>query len=92
LEKIHQRINRNDRHKQQLDEDGEVIESSNNGFQQPSDKDAQGNVLTEEELALTKMNDSRRTPNKQDATPEAEPDDQEIPPSPEPNRRRLRKK
>jgi hypothetical protein len=37
------------------------------------------------------MNDSNRTPNKQDAKPAAEPEDQEIPPSPEPNRRRLRK-
>jgi hypothetical protein len=44
-----------------------------------------------DELALTKMNDSHRTPNKQDAKPEAELEDQETPPSPEPNRRRLRK-
>jgi hypothetical protein len=86
-EKIHRIINRKDRHKQQFDEDSEVIDSSDNGFQQPSDEDAQGNVLTTEELALTKMNDSHRTPNKQDAKPAAELEDQENPPSPEPNQR-----
>jgi hypothetical protein len=37
------------------------------------------------------MNDSHRTPNKQDAKPAAEPEDQATPPSPETNRRRLRK-
>jgi hypothetical protein len=66
-EKIHRRINRKDRHKQQFDEDGKVIDSSDDGFQQPSDEDAQGNVLTMEELALTKTNNSHHTPNKQDA-------------------------
>jgi hypothetical protein len=75
-EKIHRQINRNDRHKQQFDEDGKVIDSSDDGFQQPLDEDAQGNVLTEEELALIKMNDSHRTPNKQDAKPAAETEDQ----------------
>jgi hypothetical protein len=59
--KIHQQINRKDRHKQQFDEDGKFIESIDDGFQKPSDKDAQGNVLTEEELALTNMNDSHHT-------------------------------
>jgi hypothetical protein len=37
------------------------------------------------------MNDSHRTPNKQDAKPAAELEDQETLPSPEPNRIRLRK-
>jgi hypothetical protein len=55
------------------------------------DEDAQCNVLTAEELALTKMNDSHRTPNKQDAKPETELEDQETPPLPEPNLRRIRK-
>jgi hypothetical protein len=90
-EKIHQRINRKDLHKQQFDEDGKVIDSSDDGFQQPSDEDAQGNVLTEEEIALIKMNNSHSTPNKQDEKPAAEPEDQTTPPSPEPNRSRLRK-
>jgi hypothetical protein len=91
LEKIHQRINRKDQHKQQFEEDGEVIDPSNYGFQQPPDEDAQGNVLTEEERALIKMNDSHRTPNKEGTKPAAEPDDQKSPPSPEPNQRRLQK-
>jgi hypothetical protein len=91
LEKINRRINRKDSHKQQFDEDDEVIDSSDDGFQQPLGKDAQGNVLTEEELALTKMNDSHHTPNKQDPQPAANPEYQETPPSPEPSRRRLRK-
>jgi hypothetical protein len=84
-ERIHGRINRKDRHKQQFDEDGEVIDSNEDGFQQPSDEDAQGNILMEEELALTKINDSHRTPNKQDVKPAADPEDQATPPSPEPN-------
>jgi hypothetical protein len=37
------------------------------------------------------MNDSHRNLNKQDEKPAAEPEDQETLPSPEPNRRRLRK-
>jgi hypothetical protein len=36
------------------------------------------------------MNDSHRTPNKQDTKLETELEDQKNPPSPEPNRRRLR--
>jgi hypothetical protein len=47
-------------------------------------------MLTEEALALTKMNDSHRTPNKQGAKPATNPEDQETLPSPEPNQRRLR--
>jgi hypothetical protein len=38
-----------------------------------------------------RFNHSHRTPNKQDAKPAAELEDQETPPSPEPNQRRLRK-
>jgi hypothetical protein len=45
----------------------------------------------EEERALITMNDSHRTPNKEDTKPAADPKDQESPPSPEPNRRILRK-
>jgi hypothetical protein len=75
-ENIHRRINRKDQHKQQFDEDGEVIDSSEDDFQQPSDEDAQGNVLTEEERALIMTNDSHQTPNKEDTTPAADPEDQ----------------
>jgi hypothetical protein len=35
-EKIHRHINRKDSHKQQFDEDSEVIKSSEDGFQKPS--------------------------------------------------------
>jgi hypothetical protein len=90
-EKIHKWINIKYQHNQQFDEDDKVLDSSDDGFQQPSDKDAQGNVLTEEEWALIKMNDSHRTPKKEDTKPAAEPEDQESPPSPEPNQRRIRK-
>jgi hypothetical protein len=91
LEEIYRRINRNDRHKQKFDEDGEVIHSSDDDFQKPSDEDAQVNVLTEEERALITMNDSHRTLNKEGTKPAAKPEDQESPPSPEPNQNRLRK-
>jgi hypothetical protein len=37
------------------------------------------------------MNDSHRSPNKEDTKPAANPENQESPPSPEPNRKRLRK-
>jgi hypothetical protein len=50
------------------------VNSSDDDFMQPSDEDAQGNVLTEEEQALIKMNDYHRTPNKEDAKPAAQPE------------------
>jgi hypothetical protein len=67
------------------------VNSSDDDFLQPSDADAQGNVLTVEEQTLIMMNDSHRTPNKEDTKPASKPDDEDSPPSPEPNRRRLRK-
>jgi hypothetical protein len=45
---IHQRINRNDRHKEQFDEAGDVINSSDDNLMQPADEDPQGNVIPEE--------------------------------------------
>jgi hypothetical protein len=90
-DKTYRRIIRKDINKKHFDADGEVIYSSDDGFHQPSDKDEQGNVLTTDELAPTKMNESHRTPNKQDAKPAARPEYQETLPSPEPNQRRLRK-
>jgi hypothetical protein len=39
-EKIHRRINRKDQYNQQFDEDGEVIDSRNGGFQQSLDEDS----------------------------------------------------
>jgi hypothetical protein len=58
---------------------------------QPSDKDAQGNILMEEEQALIKMNDNHRTKNKEVAKPAAQPENEDSSPSPEPDRRRLSK-
>jgi hypothetical protein len=84
---IDQRINRNDPHKQQFDEDGDVVSSSDDEFQQPSDEDTQGNLLAAEEQTLIMMNNSHRTPNKEDTKPGAKPENQETPPSHEPNQR-----
>jgi hypothetical protein len=88
---IHRRINRKDRHKRQFDEDGDVVNSSDDNFLQPSDEDAQGKVLTAEEQTLIMMNDSHQTPNKEGTKPAAKPENEDSPPSPEPNRRKLRK-
>jgi hypothetical protein len=63
-----------DRHKQQFDKDGDVVTSSDEKFQQPSDEDAQGNLLTAEEHNIIMMNDSHRTPNKKDTKPASKPE------------------
>jgi hypothetical protein len=68
------------------------VNSSDDDFIQPSDEDAQGNVLTEEELSSIRMSDSHRTPHKEDSKPAAQPKNEDISPSPEPNQRRLNKK
>jgi hypothetical protein len=52
---------------------------------QPSDEDPQDNVLAEEELASIKINDSQQTPNKEDTKPAAQPVNEDISPSPEPD-------
>jgi hypothetical protein len=88
---IHRRINRNDRNKEQFDEARDIVNSSDEEFMQPSDEDPQGNVLTEEEQALIKMNDSHRAPNKEDKKPAAQPENEDSYPSPEPDRKRLSK-
>jgi hypothetical protein len=67
------------------------VNSIDDNFLQPSDEGAQGNFLTEEEQALIKMNDSHRTPNKEDAKPAAQPENEDSSPSPEPDRRRILK-
>jgi ssDNA-binding replication factor A large subunit len=90
-EKKHQKINRKYRNKQQFDEDGEVIYSSDNAFKQPPDEDEQGNVLTMDELATNRMYKSNCTPEKQDTKPAAEQEEQDTPPSPERNPRRLQR-
>jgi hypothetical protein len=40
---------------------------------QPSDEDAQGNVLIDEELKRKKMADVQRTQSKEDSKPAAQP-------------------
>jgi hypothetical protein len=45
---LDRRINHRDRNKHQLDEDGEPINSTDDELVQPSDEDAQGNVLPDE--------------------------------------------
>jgi hypothetical protein len=57
-----------------LDEDGETINSTYDEFVQPSDEDAQGNVLTDKELARKRMTDVHRTPSKEDSKPAAQPE------------------
>jgi hypothetical protein len=74
-----------------LDEDGETINSTDDEFVQPSDEDAQCNVLTDEELARKRMADVQRTPSKEDSKPAAQPADEDSSPSPEQHRERLSK-
>jgi hypothetical protein len=74
-----------------LNEEGENVNSSDGEFLQPSDEDAQGKVLTEEELASIRMSGAHRTPNKEDSKPEAQPENEDSSPLPEPNRKRLNK-
>jgi hypothetical protein len=88
---LDQRINRHDCNKEQFDEAGDVMNSSDDGFMQPSDEDPQCNVLMEEEQAIIKMNESHRTPNKEDTKPAAQPENEDSSPLPGPDRRRLNK-
>jgi hypothetical protein len=71
---LYRQINRNDRNKEHFEEAGDIVNSSDDGFMQPSDEGPQGNVLTEEEQAIIKMNDSHRTPSKKDTKPAAQPE------------------
>jgi hypothetical protein len=75
-----------------LIEEGEVVNSSEDDFIQPSDEDDQVNVLAEEELASIRMSDTHRTPNKEDGKPAAQSENEDSSPSPEPNRIRLDKR
>jgi hypothetical protein len=75
-----------------LDVDGETINSTDDEFVQPSDEDAQGNVLTDEELARKRMTDVHRTPSKEDSKPAAQPENEDSSPPPEQHRERLSKR
>jgi hypothetical protein len=59
-----------------LDKDGETINSTGDKCMQPSDEDAQGNVLPDEEIERKRMADAQRTPSKEDSKPEAQPEDE----------------
>jgi hypothetical protein len=65
-------IDRKDRSKQQYDKDSQVIDLSNEGFEQPSDEDVQGNVLVMRRMDIDGKNDIKQRPNKEDAKPAVE--------------------
>jgi hypothetical protein len=69
---LDQKIYRRDRNKHQLDEDGEPINSTDDEFMQPSDEDAQCNVLPEEEIERKRMAAAQQTPSKEDNKPVAQ--------------------
>jgi hypothetical protein len=91
-DELNRLIYQKDRKKQQLNEEGDILNSSDDEFIQPSDEDAQGNVLKEEELTSIRMSDARRTPNKEDSKPAAKPENEDSSPSPEPNRKIIDKR
>jgi hypothetical protein len=91
-DELARRIYRKDRNTQQLNEEGDLVNSSDEGFIQPLDEDAQGNVLTEEELTSIRMSDAHRTPSKEDSKPAAQPENEDRSPSPEQHQERLNKR
>jgi hypothetical protein len=72
-----------------LNEEGDIVNSSDDESIQPSDEEAQGNVLAEEKLSSIRMSDTHRTPNKEYGKPAAQPEKKDSSPLPEPNRKRL---
>jgi hypothetical protein len=87
-----QRIYHRDRNKHQLDEDGEPINSTDDEFMQPSDEDAQGNVLPDDEIERKRVAAAQKTPNKEDSKPAAQSEAEESPLSVEQPRNKLRKR
>jgi hypothetical protein len=69
-----------------------TINSTDDEFMQPSDEDAQGNILPYEEIKRKRMADVQRTPSKEDSKPAAIPEVKESPLSAEQPRNRLRKR
>jgi hypothetical protein len=86
---LDRQINISDRNKEKCDEAGDIVNSSEDGVMKPSDEDPQGNVLAEQEQAIIKMNDSHRTPTKEETKTAAQLENKDSSPSPEPDRRRL---
>jgi hypothetical protein len=75
-----------------LNEEGDLVNSRNEEFIQPLDEDAQGNILTEEELTIIRMSDAHRTPSKEDSKPAAKPENEDSTPTPEQHQERLNKR
>jgi hypothetical protein len=88
----YRRIYRLDRSQNQLDEYIETITSTDDESVQPSDEDAQGNVLTGEELARKRMTNVHRTPSKEDSKRVAQPENEYSSPSPKKHKERLSKR
>jgi hypothetical protein len=61
---LDRRIYRRDRNKHQLEEYGDPINSTDDEFMHPSDEDAQGNVLPDEEIERKRMDVAQQTPNR----------------------------
>jgi hypothetical protein len=59
---------------------------------QPSDEDAQGTVLPDEEIERKRMAAAQKTPSKEDSKPEAQLEAEESPLYAEKPRNRLRKR
>jgi hypothetical protein len=76
---LDRRIYRRYRNKHQLDEDGEPINSTDDELMQPSDEDAQGNVLPDEEIERKRMAAAQQTPSKEDSKPSAQSEAGESP-------------
>jgi hypothetical protein len=86
------RIFRRDRNKHQLDEEGEPINSTDDEFMQPSDEDAQGNIIPDDEIERKRVAAAQKTPSKEDSKPAAQSEAEESPLSVEQPRNRLRKR
>jgi hypothetical protein len=72
VDTLGRRIYRRDRNKYQLDEEGELINSTDDEFMQPSDEDAQGNVLPDNEIERKRAAAAQKTPSKEDSKPAAQ--------------------
>jgi hypothetical protein len=89
---LDRRIYRRDRNKHQLDEDGEPINSTDDKFMQPSDEDAQGNVLPDDEIERKRVAAAQKTPSKEDSKQAAQSEADESPLSVKQPINRIRKR
>jgi hypothetical protein len=68
-----------------------VIDSSEEDFEQPSDEDAQRNVLTMRQMNIDGVDNTNQNPNKHDTKPASKEEEQETSTSTKRQNRRLRK-